>query len=104
MFMDKISSKLKVTLSALLLSSLLLVVYSLSSKEEYCPVIDDLRKVDAIKAVNTFSLAKIHYFVDLQHSYQILVVKWQVEEAYAFLNNIGITARSHHQSSCKVVH
>lgn len=102
--MDKISSKLKVTLSALLLSLFLLVVFSVSSKEDYCPVIDDLRKVDAIKAVNTFNHSKIHYFVDLQHSYQILVVNWQVEEAYAALNNIGITVRSHHQSSCKVVH
>lgn len=104
MFVDKVLSKWKVILSALLLSLLLLVVYSLSSKEEYCPVVDDLRKVDAIKAVNTFNHSKIQYFVDLQHSYQILVVKWQVEEAYAALNKIGITTRSHHQSSCKVVH
>lgn len=102
--MDKITSKWKVTLSVLLLSLLLLVVYSLSSKEEYCPVIDDLREVDAIKAVNTFNNFKIHYFVDLQHSYQILVVKWQIEEANTALNNIGITVRSRHQSSCKVVH
>ncbi len=102
--MDKITSKWKVTLSVLLLSLLLLVVYSLSSKEEYCPVIDDLREVDAIKAVNTFNNSKIHYFVDLQHSYQILVVKWQIEEANTALNNIGITVRSRHQSSCKVVH
>lgn len=102
--MGRVSSKWKWMLGIALISSVLSAVYLLSLKDEYCPVIDDLSEINAIKAVTAFNRSKIHYFVDLQHSYQILATKWQVEEAYTVLNKIGITARSKHQASCKVVH
>lgn len=102
--MDRASSKWKIILGLIIFTAVLSASYSLIKKDEYCPVIDDLRDVDTIKIVNAFNHSQIHYFVDLQHSYQILAVKWQVEEAYSVLNNLGIKVRSEHQSSCKIVH
>ncbi|REL27659.1 hypothetical protein DXX93_14575 [Thalassotalea euphylliae] len=86
---------------------MLVIIFSVSScskKDEFCTVIDDLRKVDTVKVVNTFDDSKIAYFVDLQNSYQILVKKSQVEEAYKVLGTLGIKNRSKLKSTCKVVH
>ena len=79
------------------------VAYSLTIKDEFCPVIDDSRIVDTIAAVNKFNDLKIYYFVDYQKSYQILVEKSQLDEAYIALSIIGITLRSKHDASCKFV-
>ena len=76
----------------------------LCKKNEFCSVIDDLRKVDAVKVVNTFDYSKIAYFVDIHYGYQIFVKKDQIEEAYAVLTSIGINNRSDLQNSCKIVH
>ena len=84
--------------------SLSFFVYSCSKKDEFCPVIDDLRNIDAIQVVNAFDESKITYFVDLHNSYQILVKKGQIDEAYSVLSTIGIKKKSEFQNSCKVVH
>ena len=81
-----------------------MVIYIFTIKNEFCPVIDDSRIIDSIAAVNKFNEAKISYFVDFQHSYQILVEKNQLEVAYIVLGEIGINTRSQYQSQCKVVH
>ena len=83
---------------------LFMIIYSLLSKDQYCPVIDDLRVVDTITVVNTFNQTKIAYFVDLQNSYTILVKKSQVDAAYTILANLGIKEKSIKPSGCKVVH
>ncbi|REL36245.1 hypothetical protein DXX92_13460 [Thalassotalea euphylliae] len=86
---------------------MLVIIFSVSScskKDEFCTVVDDFRKVDTVKVVNTFDESKIAYFVDFQNSYQILVKRSQVEEAYKVLGTIGIKNRSKLQSSCKFVH
>ncbi len=97
-------SKWKVLLIVIFVFSMSSVIYSFTIKDEFCPVIDDSRIVDSIAAVNKFNDSKISYFVDFQNSYQILVEKSQLEDAYIALSSIGITTRSKHQSSCKVVH
>jgi hypothetical protein len=97
-------SKRKVSLIAIFLLSIPLSIYSFTKNDEFCPVIDDSRNVDTIAVVNKFNESKISYFVDYQHSYQILVEKSQLDVAYTALSNVGITARSNYQSMCKVVH
>ena len=72
-------------------------------KDEFCPVIDDSRIVDSLAAVNKFNDSKISYFIDYQKSYQILVEKSQLNEAYIVLSSIGISTKSKYDSSCKVV-
>ena len=97
---------LKATLSPLSIFILLIafLIISCSKKDEFCPVIDDLREIDAVKVVNTFDDSKIAYFVDLHNGYQILVKKDQVEQAYSVLSSIGIENQSALQTSCKIVH
>ena len=86
-----------------LIISIIFIAYSFSKKDEFCSVIDDLRKVDAVRVVNTFDDSKIAYYVDLQNSYQILVVKGQVEKAYSVLSTIGIKNKSELQNGCKKI-
>lgn len=97
-------SKWKVSLIAISILSIPFLIYSFTMKNEFCPVIDDSRTVDSIAAVNKFNDSRISYFVDYQNSYQILVEKSQLEEAYIALGDIGIKTRSSYQSMCKVVH
>ncbi|MCO4798854.1 MAG: hypothetical protein KC484_06545 [Colwelliaceae bacterium] len=97
-------SKWKVSLIAISLLSIPLFIYSFTMKDEFCPVIDDSRIIDTIAVVNMFNESKISYFVDYQNSYQILVEKSQLDEAYNALSVFDIKTKSNYQSMCKVVH
>lgn len=96
-------SKWKVILTVIFLLVVSSVVYSFTMNDEFCSVIDDSRVVDSIAVVNKFNDSKVSYYVDYQKSYQILVEKSQIDEAYIALISIGISTRSKYDSNCKVV-
>lgn len=102
--MEKQFIKLSWLIPATLALLGLFIVNSCSKKQEFCSVIVDLRKIDAVKVVNTFDQSKVAYYVDLHNGYQILVAKSQVQEAYLVLASIGIEHQVESQTECRSVH